>query len=925
MGKDIRSLPDIEHYQHPYITNHDGEPACSYYLCFGLMDPSNIIGQPNTRTLRTKEYFPSTTSAQFPASASSISSEPSSVHSSLDSSHNISSHQVSGEQNSENSAPHLASEQPSGNRDSHSAEQTPRTTSSHLARLQVHPATVEQPSPHTSSPSSIAKPDGPQPQAPIDRYEGYLKPRGPQRHIATSLVDISTAIPLPHIDESQDLTQPPNIQPLVQPSHIYHLPSSTSDLRGQHSLPSLQSKNIVSTDLTPHHSDFSVFPLPFHTAHVKRTLTFSELAGDYYQMSSITHSQSPVPLSPDADIVAPGSSELDSSLVKAQQNIETFFSQIKKDFDRYLEVLQSHQKQIQALSYELEGSHQGSDSHLNFQALYFQLETLQASITRDHHQLSSVYYAADFPALLDEVKEYHVQEFLDHAQHSVTALVQSYEGLEILFSEALVELTHVHKTLQKLHRQENDKTFQNFDPTSSSNTQTLPGGANSDPAVNTNYTQLRPRAHSTSPNPGKVSRPLPFISDFRKPRIHRPHAQHTEHSLPHSTPATQPSQTVHTTIPPHATDILHHRAHTPPPSFSDPAIQTHSHPHTLFTPKTPVRVGYYPTPSRPSGHSAFQPFRPHTDPPHFSPPPPPPHPVPNMATAQTSTAPQFVQDITDAFRQLRTEQENFQNSQTHHSVLTSPTNYSLRHIPTFAGNVDDDFEEWRRKFLNKIKYLTWPEQQQILLLDDALTDRANLFYRKLPPTTRSSLSSILAALEKQYGAENMDLAERAMQRKRKQLPGESIEDYTSAILKLVQRLRLDRDIDQVALYIDGLDPSIQGEVYRMKPNSIDQAEKDARLVSSTMNRNPSNLSPKAIAAELVVALNKDAASKSALVAPTEGDQYFSQPLPSTSSVQPFQCMPQQPYMAQQFKPPPFAFAATPVSYPRPSRPFSSPQ
>ena len=111
----------------------------------------------------------------------------------------------------------------------------------------------------------------------------------------------------------------------------------------------------------------------------------------------------------------------------------------------------------------------------------------------------------------------------------------------------------------------------------------------------------------------------------------------------------------------------------------------------------------------------------------------------------------------------------------------------------------------------------------------------------------------------------------------------------------------------------------------MKPNSIDQAEKDARLVSSTMNRNPSNLSPKAIAAELVVAFNKDAASKSALVAPTDGDQYFSQPLPSTSSVQPFQCMPQQPFMAQQFKPPLFAFAATPVSYPRPSRPFSSQQ
>ena len=196
----------------------------------------------------------------------------------------------------------------------------------------------------------------------------------------------------------------------------------------------------------------------------------------------------------------------------------------------------------------------------------------------------------------------------------------------------------------------------------------------------------------------------------------------------------------------------------------------------------------------------------------------------------------LVQQITEAFNKLQSETEAFQNLQSSKTAMASPTNYSLRHIPTFAGNVNDDFEEWRRKFLNKIAYLTWPAEQQILLLDDALTDRANLFYRKLPVETRTDMTKILQALEKQYGAENMDLAERAMQRKRKQLPGESIEDYTSAILKLVHRLRLDKEIDQVALYIDGLDPAIQGDIYRMKPMTIDQAEKDARLASSTMNR-----------------------------------------------------------------------------------------
>ena len=67
------------------------------------------------------------------------------------------------------------------------------------------------------------------------------------------------------------------------------------------------------------------------------------------------------------------------------------------------------------------------------------------------------------------------------------------------------------------------------------------------------------------------------------------------------------------------------------------------------------------------------------------------------------------------------------------------------------------------------------------------------------------MNQILNALEKQYGNENLDLEEQAMQQKRKQMLGESIKDYNSTILKLVNRLCMDWDIDQVALYIDGLD------------------------------------------------------------------------------------------------------------------------
>jgi len=137
------------------------------------------------------------------------------------------------------------------------------------------------------------------------------------------------------------------------------------------------------------------------------------------------------------------------------------------------------------------------------------------------------------------------------------------------------------------------------------------------------------------------------------------------------------------------------------------------------------------------------------------------------------------------------------------------------------------------------------------------------------------------------------------------MPGVSIEDYTSAILKLVHRLRLDKEIDQVALYIDGLDPTIQGDVYRMKPMTIDQAEKDARLASSTMNRKTSDLSPKELAAEIVGAMNRNAVLKAPVAI---SDQYIRDPqdtsvTPTTAhaaEVSPVQYQTQQaPYQTQQ--------------------------
>ena len=194
----------------------------------------------------------------------------------------------------------------------------------------------------------------------------------------------------------------------------------------------------------------------------------------------------------------------------------------------------------------------------------------------------------------------------------------------------------------------------------------------------------------------------------------------------------------------------------------------------------------------------------------------------------------MLMNITNEIHKLKESTQIWQN-------VHSATEYNLRHIPKFAGKVDEDFEEWRRKFLNKIKYLPWPIEQQIILLDDALIGRANLFYRQLPDAIKHSMPDILSALSKQYSADNIDLVERTRLSKRKQMPGESLDDYTLSILQIVQRLQMTNKLDQVSFYIDGLDSDIRGDVYKMKPSSIEQAERDARLAINVRTLQAKNL------------------------------------------------------------------------------------
>lgn len=580
-------------------------------------------------------------------------------------------------------------------------------------------------------------------------------------------------------------------------------------------------------------------------------------------------------------------SAYDQTLATLRNQVDHIFKQAKADFKHIESKVYEQQQKIRQLFDELEAYEQGSNSELKLPDLLSVAQVFQNNLTKGKQQLFSLYCDANLPALIDKASENLSDDTAQYVEHCSELLAQDFQYINSVFEENLAILSALIVGIQVANQANRSKVAQSTK--SDSDSYHVHDLSHKPLGVHFPATPGIFRARSASPQQTQVKcnlPPTPPKSHCQKSYPPIPDLRETRHP---PAPSSIQQVTSFPTRKPNIPDTHFPSSPPHPPAqhyITAPAVVTeqptqlpaqhYSPAPTAATRQSRRTLVYSPALFYSPGEHSLNAGELLTtrNKPELEP-------RSNMDYANHNNDSQHrsqterVDQITEALNKLQSDTEALKNMQVNKTAAsdTSSTNYSLRHIPKFAGNTNDDFEEWRRKFMNKIKYLTWPAEQQILLLDDALTDRANLFYRKLPADSKQSMTHILNALEKQYGNENMDLAERAMQRKRKQMPGESIEDYTSAILKLVHRLRMDRDIDQVALYIDGLDPEIRGAVYKMKPQSIDQAEKDARLASSTMSIKTNDLLSKEIAAEVIMAMNKNVNDQATMATMMGADQY----------------------------------------------------
>ena len=155
----------------------------------------------------------------------------------------------------------------------------------------------------------------------------------------------------------------------------------------------------------------------------------------------------------------------------------------------------------------------------------------------------------------------------------------------------------------------------------------------------------------------------------------------------------------------------------------------------------------------------------------------------------------------------------------------------------FSGAESEDVNEFIIRFAQMGTFYKWEEARMLAALPLYLTGNATAWYNTCAKTPGQSLQDILKALTKQFDPSTNRWLLRQKLDKRNQGTTESLDEYTTDIRRLCQRLELPKS-EWLHSFMRGLRPSIRNYVYLQQPNNFEEAENLARLRSSVSDTEP---------------------------------------------------------------------------------------
>ena len=159
---------------------------------------------------------------------------------------------------------------------------------------------------------------------------------------------------------------------------------------------------------------------------------------------------------------------------------------------------------------------------------------------------------------------------------------------------------------------------------------------------------------------------------------------------------------------------------------------------------------------------------------------------------------------------------------------------SLKHY-TFRGSSDEDSNLFLNRFENRMTVLGISPKKYHVHLPEHLDLQAYSYYRGLAAEVQSDYKEIVAALKERFANDSVAWLHDLKLNTIRQQPNQSVESYNTAFTSLHDLSGFEDDNRSVACYIRGLHPHLQLEVYRQRPDSLNDAMLSARIAEMARN------------------------------------------------------------------------------------------
>ena len=190
------------------------------------------------------------------------------------------------------------------------------------------------------------------------------------------------------------------------------------------------------------------------------------------------------------------------------------------------------------------------------------------------------------------------------------------------------------------------------------------------------------------------------------------------------------------------------------------------------------------------------------------------------------------QELEGRFRELRNSQDSQPSAPSRYDRNQVPS--QTLNFPSFSGDNNDDFSEWRFVIEKKLQFLKWSDRTFLTFLPTILTGRAGLYYEQLDHTALNTTAKALDALNDKFGVGSKSFLTKCILYDRVQGVSESVSDYAKAVLKNMIKLNIKDEGQRMSIFLKGLKPNLRMETLKFRPDSLSEMEDIAISIENSI-------------------------------------------------------------------------------------------